>query len=516
VRVLKLVLISMLATMLLVAGCGSPAADNDGGDEVQPEQILRVGMTYDWDNLDPAQAGNRTSHQIANSIFNGLVRFELGGTKLEGDLAKEWSVSDDGLTYTFILHEGVQFHHGYGEMTAEDVKFSLERVMDPDVSRYAGDVEAIESVEVTGQYEVKVHLKRVDAALLYKLSEGIGYIVSKAAVEERGEDFAHNPVGTGPFAFESWSPDEKTVLVKNEDYFGGDVELDEVLFIPITEASTLYKAFESKEVDLIMVTDPDRYEKYKADSSVNLFESPGLITRFIAMNSSIPPFDDLNVRLAMQYAINRDEIIDYALKGMSVKADSPLAPGTLGHKAVFDYPYDPEKAKQLLAEAGYPDGFETTLYLPAIDRFTVPGNIFAENLRDIGVTCKIETMEVATYLAKVRAGEAAMYSHSQNPMVMPNQFFFQRYHPGNFPPGDNDTFYDNAEVTQWIEELDETNDEARQLALIEMIQQQVAADSHYINLDHEKFIWAAHDYVKGFLSDPWRSYRVETVSITSR
>jgi len=477
----------LVLVLLFTVACGQDAGQPDGepqtGDE-QPKQVLRIAMTYDWDNLDPIQLGNRTSHQVANNIYSALVRYELGGTQLEGDLAKTWERSDDGKTLTFQLREGVQFHHDYGELTAEDVIFSLERAADPDQSRYAEDLKAIESVEAINDYEVVIHLEYADPFILYKMAEGMGYIVSKAAVEEHGEDFGHNPIGTGPFAFDSWLPDERTVLVKHEDYFWGASELDEVHFMPIAEASTFYKAYEAKEVDMIMVSDPDRYEKYASDDAITLFETPGLITRFIALNTHFEPFDDLRARLAMQYAINRDEIIDHALKGMSVKADSPLAPGTFGYEPVFDYEYDPET-----------------------------GNIFAENLRDIGVTANIEIMETATYLAKVRTGEAPMYSHSQNPMVMPHQFFVQRYHPASFPPGDNATYYDNERVTNLIDELGKTVDEDTQLELIQEIQQQVADDAHYIDLDHEKFIWAAHSYVKGFTPDAWRSYRVETTTI---
>jgi peptide/nickel transport system substrate-binding protein len=474
--------------------------------------VLRVALSYDLDNLDPAQLGNRTSHQIANNVYDGLVQYKLGGTELVPALAEKVEVSPDGLTYTFTLRKGVLFHHGFGELTADDVKFSLDRARDPQQSRYAVDLKAVSSITVSGTHQLSVVLSAPDPVFLHKIAVGPGYIVSKAAVEQYGAAFAQKPVGTGPFQFEQWVPDQKAVLVKHT-YWGGAPALDRVEFIPITDATAMYQAFEAGNIDLIMVSNPDRYTKYVNDPKIVIAESPGLITRFIAMNAKIEPFNDLRVRQAVQHAINRDDIIEHALKGMSVKAQSPLAPGTFGFEAQPPYEYNPTKAKQLLEAAGLGAGFETTLYLPNIDRFLIPGNVLAENLRAIGVTVKLEVMETASYLAKVRSGEAPMYSHSQNPAVVPDQFLLQRYHPKNFPPGDNDTYYDNPQVTAWIDELTRSTNEAVRKNLIAQIQRQVVADAHYIDLDHEKFIWALHDYVKGYLSDPFRSLRVCTVSI---
>jgi len=513
-------LLGLAAAVVLLIGCArQPAQEAAPPPTPQVPQILRIGMQYDFDNLEPAKLGNVTSVQTAYNIFETLVRSKFGTLELEPGLAERWDISPDGKTFTFHLRRGVQFHKGYGEMTAEDVKFSLERLRDPEAApRWHTQVKMIQTVEVVDPYTVRITTSVPSPTLLMALSHPSASVVPRRAVEELGDKFGQNPVGTGPFVFDRWVPQQETVLVRNPDYWGGPAKLEQVIFVPIPEAATMYMAFESGDIDLIQVTDPERLKQYRADPSrYGIAEAPGLITRFIGFNVEHKPFDDLRVRLAMQHAFNKEHLLKNVLVGISTPAKGLIPPGAFGYESDLPtWEYDPVKARQLLAEAGYPNGFKTQFFVPNIDRFIVPGTVFVENLRAIGVEAEMVVLEVATYLKRARGGDAPIFSHSLTQDLLPDRALYSTFHPDNFGPGGNMTRYSDPQVTAWLEEARTTLDEDRRRELFSEIQKKVTADAHYIFIDHENMIFGYRQYVKGFVADAMRTLRVYTVEITAR
>jgi len=476
---------------------------------------LRMGMQYDFGTLDPQVLTTVGDKQMSANLFDGLVQYELGTTNIEPDLATDWTMSDDGLVWTFNLRQGVQFHKGYGEMTADDVVFTFERLLSPELSSpNAPNHASIASVEALSPYQVRFTLSEPDPAFLDKLANWFSLIVSKAAVEEKGDRFGDDPIGTGRYQFSHWSPQQETVFEAFEDHFLGVPNLERIVFVPIPDATTMYNAFEAGDVDLIQVTDPEKLARYGSDPSINVYAVPGLVTRFIGLNTEFEPFSDPRVREAVALAIDRDSIMEFIFQGISTAADSILAPG-VQHVArgVVDYRYDPERARELLAEAGYPDGFDVTLTLPNVDRFTLPAAVVQENLAEVGIRVSLEVMETQSFVARLRSPEGlAMFSLSRSQDATPDRVLYSWHHSSAIPENNWARIRD-PEVDAWLDEAISTLDENERQRLFGLVQERVAAGHYYYYYDHENMIFAVRDSVQGFVADPQRSLRLDDVSM---
>jgi peptide/nickel transport system substrate-binding protein len=516
-----------LTLMILLIGCSnSTVSENTEGDQKQDakqdgvsqesgEKVLRIAQTYDIDKLDPAKMTSVTDSQLAWNLYDSLLFLDIEAGELVEGLAKSYSISDDGLVYTFQLLEGVQFHKGYGEMTSEDVKFTIDRILDPATqARNQGFLSSIKEVRSTDTYTVEIELNTLDPMLLNNLAQYWTGIVSKKAVEEKGENFSHDPIGTGPFVFEEWKPQTSTTLVKNVDWYRGEIAVDRVRFVPIPEPSTMYLAFENGDVDIIQITDPQRYEQYDNDSKFNIESVPGYIVRFIGMNNQMEPFDDPKVRQAFLYGFDRETLINTAFENLSTLAVGPIPPNVAGFEGdVKKFSYDPEKAKQLLAEAGHPNGLEVKMSIPNIDRFIIPATTFQADMKKIGVKIDVDIMETSAYLAKVREGKVPLFSHSKGQTAVPDLVLNGLFHSSNFAPGDNLTFYRNSDVDQWLDKSSTTLDENKRQELFSKIQKQLAEDVSYLFIDHEKMIFALSNRVDGFVATPTRSLQAYNVDI---
>lgn len=502
-RLLTLTIVAIMMVTLVGAGCGKSSKDTG---------VLKIAQTYDMKGLDPINLPSVTESQIAGNIYDGLLQFEYGGTKLQPALATEWTISPDGKTYTFKLRKGVQFHKDYGEMTSADVKFSLDRVRDKKISQAASNFASIDSIDTPDASTVVLKLNRTDPALLTALAAPTGGIVSKKAVEKLGKDYSINPVGTGPFAFEAWKANTETDLVANKKYWGSAPKIQKLVFVPIPEPTTMYMAFEKGEVDVIQVTDGEHYKKYKGDAKFQVSEIAGLITRMIGFNQQIKPFDNPKVRQAVVMGFNRDKVINEMFGNISTKAKGFLAPSVPGYEPnQEDPPYDPVKAKQLLTEAGFPDGFKTVMEVPNIDRFTVPATVFQEDMRKLGITIEYKPIDTATALANQRKGSVPIWSVSWNQDPVPDRVMM-RFHSSQYP-GNNGFGYKNPAVDKLIDEALASSDDKVRSADFSKIQQQIAKDYVGIWLDNEKYIFALSKKVKGFPADPRRSLRMFPVSI---
>ena len=506
-RMLTLTIVAMMLVTMVASGCGKTADKNAG--------VLKIAQTYDMKGLDPIQMPSVTEGQIAGNIYDGLLQFEYGGTKLQPALATEWTIAPDGKTFTFKLRKGVQFHKDFGEMTSADVKFTLDRARDAKISQAASNFSAIDSIDTPDPYTAVLKLKRSDPALLTALAAASASIVSKKAVEKFGKDYSINPVGTGPFAFESWKANTETTLAANKKYWAGAPKIQKLVFVPIGEPTTMYMAFEKGEVDVVQVTDGEHYKKYKNDAKFQVSEIAGLITRMIGFNSQIKPLDNPKVRQAMVIGFNRDKVINDLFGNISTKAKGVIAPAVPAYeKNVEDPAYDPTKAKQLLTEAGFPNGFKTSMEVPSIDRFTVPATVFQEDMRKLGIEIQYKAIDSATALANQRKGSVPIWSVSFNQDPVPDRIL-TRFHSSQYP-GNNIFGYKNPDVDKLIDAaLASTDDKFRQ-ETFSKIQQQIAKDNVAIWLDNEKYIFALSKKVKGFPADPRRSLRMFPVSLDGK
>jgi peptide/nickel transport system substrate-binding protein len=475
-------------------------------------QELRAGIEYTIDTMDPALIISRGQDQTVRNIYDGLVNWKPGTVEVAPALAESWEISGDGLTYTFHLRKGVQFHRGFGELKASDVKFSFERVKDPATkSPSSKDFSLVKEMEALDDYTFRLKLTQPVPGLLHILADRGAFVTSEKAVKELGKDLGRAPVGTGPFFVTKWVPKQNVVLERNESYFAGPPRLSKATLIYIPEEATRFMAFDSGQIDLFQVADPDRVDKYLKDPKAVVKGNTGLICRYIGFNKKIKPFDDVRVRRAIQHAVDKDYIVNYLFKGLSEKSVNLVPPPNFGYTAdVMTYPYDEQKAKKLLAEAGYPNGFKTTLYIPNIGRFTKHSVVVKEMLAKVGVDLELKVMDVSVFLDACRRGEPPMYTLSTSGSPDTAYYLYRYLHSKNFPPGTNYGYYSNPEVDALIDKAQMTVDPQKQKAMLVKIQKKVAEDSADLYLDHEKFFFVMKPNVKGFEVDPLRLIKLHT------
>ena len=524
---LFILLTVLLSVALFAAGCSQTDggtnsegaseedASADTGESSSGEKVLSVGTDHDLANADPAIITSVADSQIAINIFDSLMLFDVEKGEIVEGLAESYEVSDDGLTYTFKLREGVQFHKGYGEMTSEDVKFTLERILDPETNaKNRSFLLSIDEINTPDDYTVEIKLNQIDSMLLENLSQYWTGIVSKKAVEEKGEAFNSDPIGTGPFVFDSWEAQTATTLVKNEEWYRDEVKVDKVRFVPFSEPSTLYLSFENGDLDIIQVSDPERLAQYENDDRFKVEREPGYIVRHFGFNLNDDTFKDLKLRQALMYGFNREALRDEVLTGLSVPAKGTIPPNVPGYEDdVTDYPYDPEKAKELLAEAGYPDGFSFTFSVPNMDRFLTPATVFQADMEKIGVDVEIEVVDPTAYLEGTREGIYPIFVLSNSQTGVPDFILKRLYHSQNADGGDNITNYKDDQMDAWLDELATTLDEDKRQELLSNIQKQISDDLPYLFIDHEEHIFATSNRVEGYHVTPTRSLQVYSVDL---
>ncbi|WP_191089760.1 ABC transporter substrate-binding protein [Nesterenkonia ebinurensis] len=504
---------------LFIAGCAPDpdALDGNGanGEEGGSGGTLRIGQEYDLGTLDPAVLSAVGDRQMTANIFEGLLRFEYGTLEIEPALATAWESNEEGTEWTFQLREGVQFHDGYGEMSADDVVFSFERVLDEATgSPNRSLLTTISEIRAEDDYTVVFEMSEPDPSFEYKLTDWYTSIVSREAVEELGDDFQHNPIGTGRYQFENWTQGQETVTVAFEDHWEGEPNLDEVIYRAIPDATTRHNSFMAGEIDVNQVTDPEIYAQIEDVEGVSIEQVPGLITRFMGVKADEPPFDDERVREAISYAINRPAMMDGIFSGISTPAEGILSPD-VDHAltGILDYEYDPDRALELLEEAGYDDGVDVTLTIGDVDRFTRPATVIQQNLAEVGINMEIVTVESQTMLDQLRSDDGLqMYLLSRGQDPAPDRVLGTWFHSDGIP-SNNWARIDDEEVDAWLDEAMSTMDMDRRDELFGNVQEYVAEGHYLYFIDHEDFIFAVQDRVGGFQSDPQRSLRLDDVTI---
>ena len=371
---------------------------------------LIFGRGGDSLTLDPAEAIDGESGKVCDVLYDTLVQYREATTDLEPGLAETWQRSADGLIWTFQLRQGVQFHDGT-PFDADAVVFSLTRplALFPNFHE-----QFIDQIIALDPFTVQIQLKAPYAPFISTLAGTTFSIVSPVAVQSFGADFGNNPVGTGPFKFVTWDRDDKITLAANNQHWTGRPALDRLIFRSIPNNTDRLGELQQGSIHVMDLPSPDAIPLIQGDPGFEIFIQPSLNIGYLALNMEKPPFDNLKVRLAINHAINKTEIVERLYQGLGIPAKNPIPPTLWSYDdSIEDYAYDPELAKQLLAEAGYPDGFETTLWALPVPRPYIPdGMALAEAIRSdlqiIGVAAEIVTFDWGTYLDKTANGEHDM------------------------------------------------------------------------------------------------------------
>ena len=403
----------------------------------QPKTTLTVGIAaQDIGSLDPHFAVSTIDRIPVAWMFNGLVRFPPGSNdpaKLEPDLAQSWDSSPDGLTWTFHLRHGVQFQGGFGEMTAEDVAFSLKKAGDAKTSAFSSELRPIKSIDVVDPYTIRLVLSENVPDLLGIVTDySQGYIVSKKAVEQRGDAFKRNPIGTGPFGFASDTPGQSLELVANDAYFRGAPKIKKISYRFIPSDASRDLAFQNGEIDLEYGrADQTWVNRTRAEphTTVDIFEPAEEAE--LNLNITVKPLDDIRVRQAIAYAINRPELVRWRGKDVSREAQSVVPRGYLGFTADNGLlPNNVAKAKELLKQAGYPDGITIKMIQSQLPEMFTAAQVIQAQLKKAGINLDMQVVEHATFHQMIRQDLSPIvyYSAARFPIadVYLTQFFSSR------------------------------------------------------------------------------------------
>ena len=396
--------------------------------------LVLGGLGADISQLDPDFAANTTDRTVVAWIFNGLVRFKPGSTdpaSIEGDLAESWESSADKLEWTFHLRKGVKWQKGYGEMTAADVVFSINKASTKETSAYAPDYAAFDKVEALDDYTVKITLKHQIPSVLGVLANySGGFIVPKKAVEEKGADFTRDPVGSGPFMVDTISPGQSITFKANEDYFRGAPKLKTLTMRFLPESASRDLAFTAGEVDAAAgVQNKNWLTRVKAEphAIVDVF-APAEEAQ-LHLNTTKPPLDKLAVRQALSWAIDQSQMVQFQGQDFTQAGQSAVPSNNLGFTADNGMlGYDLAKAKAALAEAGMPDGFTIPMINSQDNQLSNLAQLVQAQLAQIGVKVEIQPVEHATYHQMIRkdASPMVIYSAARFPVadVYLTQFFY--------------------------------------------------------------------------------------------
>ena len=394
----KTLLALTLALSMLLAGC-SGAAQTSGEEAAETEgKSISIGLTLAQSSLDPVKTVDGSSMIAESVIFDTLVDSRGGmPTVIEPMLASSWTVSDDGTEYVFTLREGVKFHDGT-EMTAEDVVFTLERCMEEPVS--ASHFECIDTVEATGDYEVKVTLNSPNSMFLPSLGKVEAGIVSKAAVEAAGGDYMFEPIGTGPYMLDGECKSGQPFTLKAfDEYWGEKPDIDSVTYKVLPDSSTAVIALQNGEIDVLPDLNVNDLETVKNDENLKVIEQASNWFVHLTFNKTEAPFNDIRVRQALELAINKQDVLDAAYNGAGELANSPLCSIMTGYTEDLEFnKYNLEEAKKLMAEAGYADGFSTTILVRTDRSYIIKvAQVLQSEFAELGINLEIKELERAAW-----------------------------------------------------------------------------------------------------------------------
>ncbi|MDI3269795.1 MAG: ABC transporter substrate-binding protein [Bacillota bacterium] len=453
---------------------------------------------------------------VTMNLFDTLVHVDPAAKEIRAGLAESWEISPDGLTYTFHLREGAKFHNGR-EIHAQDIAYTFQRLVDPkSASPFAnrlegvvgygafrqGEAAGLAGVETPDDYTVVLRLEKPKPGLLYDLGNPATGIVPREEVERLGDDFGQQPVGSGPFQFVSWKKDDQIVLKAFPDYWGGRPYLDQVVFRIMKEEATRDAEFQAGNLD-VMVIGEAQYKRYSQDPTCkpNMIEVPELFTRALHLNTTKPPLDNVKVRQAINYAVDKPLVIEKVLSNKAYVAVGPIPSSSPAFNPdLKGYGYDPEKARQLLKEAGLEDGFDLEVIAYNYWASSVEG--LMGYLQEVGIRVKLVQMDSTTVFDRTASGDFQAAFNSYGGNLDPVMTMYRIFHSSNFGRAGNTTHYHNPQVDALLEEALYEMDEARRIQLVQEAEKIVVEEAPWFFFNYNKAVMMHQPWVHGLQPVP--------------
>jgi peptide/nickel transport system substrate-binding protein len=476
----------------------------EGATGVVKDATLRVRFYDEPSGFDPATIFRVESENIAFNIYSGLVTYDGVTGEIIPDVAERWE-SEGNKRWTFHLRDDVTFHRGYGKVTSADVRYSYERIMDPATgSPYASEFDSITSIETPDEYTVVIELAEPDGNFLHKVANyHQGQIVSRKAIEQFGDDYAFNPIGTGPFMFTDYKPGNSFTLIRFDDYFRGPAPVKRIEYSIIKDDETAAIALQNGEVDVVMRQRGDERIAQLAKEGYRMYfrEAYGISVKMF--NPNVKPLADPRVRQAWAHAVDWKTIRETVSPLSSSTADNLLPPWMdVYTDDVPHYEYDPEKARRLLAEAGYPNGFTVTQLGRTSDGVTEEDQLEQSYLAEVGIKLKFELIDTAVNNERRNAGDFEVAGRLL-PAINPDMILFSYLAPENIAPkGMNGSRYDNPELYEKLRRARATTDPDERKKSYAEVQRIAMTDLPYLPTSAAHQIWPAAPNVRGIAINP--------------
>ncbi len=460
-------------------------------------ETMTIATPSDALTLDPIMLSETPTISVQMNIFEGLVHLDEN-LDVQPGLASSWEVEND-TTWLFHLRKGVKFHNG-DNFDAEDVKFSIERAQNHPKSQFKSPVGQVESVEIRDDYTVAIKTTFPYPILPRKIGRIL--ICSKDYVEANSDQhLQNNAVGTGPYQVSSWEKDEEMVLTFYEDYWGEKPEVDKAILKPISNPATRVSSFLSGEVDILLDLPVQDVERVEEAEGVKVVTRPGMRLIFLGFDTQEGPFSKLKVRKAVYHAVNEDAIVEHVMNGHAYKAGQFYPDTIFGYNPdIKRVPYDPEKAKQLLAEAGYPDGF-TIQFDSSNDRYMNDGQIaqaVAIQLARVGINVELNVQTKSAHFDKILSRNTDFYllgwtnSNGDGIQFLDGLLHSPEDSYGRFNLGN----YSNEEVDKLIEEAARTLDDEKRSEIMQEAVRIGMEEVAYLPLHYQQQLYGMKENIK--------------------
>ena len=494
---------TILMTALALTGCGSASNNNNE---------LVVAQRTDAVSLDPHATNDSNSALVMAQIYDRLI-YQDENMELHPGLAESWTQIDD-LTYEFNLKKNVYFHNGE-ELTATDVEFTLLRALDSAyVAHIVGQING-DAIEIMDDYTIRISTYEPFAPFLAHLAHTASSILNEKAVIEAGEDYGqlNQAIGTGPYVLEDWSIGDRVLLSRNDSYHGDVAKIENLVIKAINEDSSRSVELETKEVDIALDISPADVNRIEESSDLTLLREADLRTSYLGFNLQKEPFDDVRVRQAINYAIDTDLIVQTVLEGVGAPTVGPIGSNVWGANPNLEaYPVDLEKAQALLSEAGFEDGFSTTIWTDSDGTRVSIATIIRNTLESLGIDASIQQLEWSAYLEQTAEGNHDMFLLGWSSVTGDADYgLYSLFHSNEFGAAGNRTFYKNERIDELLDLGRATIDEGTRRAYYNEVQEIIVEDAPWVPINVGETTIGTQNNVKGFVINPNSQYNFSNV-----